>query len=214
VKRTCVLALLVALGCQRPGGVPVPDVDTARSTNGEVAFVRPTPQHIISTSLGQEQATELWIASSDGSNARRLVTGARSDSVPLILADLSSPSFSPDGKRVYFLSSAWVTSKAVHAVDVASGREWYIAPGNTLEVIPRGEFAGCLLVAQHRYSAESGGSYDWVWVLTPNGRQLMKASDDSEDAERQLAEWKRVNVPSDAKTGGARPKSRADCLAN
>ena len=85
-------------------------------------------------------------------------------------------------------------------------------PGNT--AIADAGIAGCLLVAQHRYSAESGGSYDWVWVLTPNGRQLMKASDDSEDAERQLAEWKRVNVPSDAKTGGARPKSRADCLAN
>jgi hypothetical protein len=175
--------------------VQIPTTGVARSGSDRVAFVKPTPHRIISTSLGEEQATELWIASPDGSHARRLVEGAPSDSAAQILADFSSPSFSPDGDRIYFLSSAWVTSKAVHVVDVRSGREWYVTPGNTLEVIPRGVFAGCLLVAQHRYRAGQGGSFDWIWVLGADGTELARAADDSDDAEKQLADWKRANVP-------------------
>jgi len=92
-----------------------------------------------------------------------------------------------------------VTSKAVHAVDVASGKEWYVAPGNTLEVIPRGQFAGCLLVAQHRYRQDQSGSYDWIWILAPDGREVGRVADDSDNADTQLADWKRANIPPDTR---------------
>lgn len=102
--------------------VRLPDTGLARANDGRVAFVRATPGRLVSTSLGDEQVTELWVANADGSHARRLLTGASGDSVERTIAAMSSPQFSPDGRRIYFLSRAWVTSDAVHAVDVATGR--------------------------------------------------------------------------------------------
>ena len=131
--------------------IPVPDTGVARSSSGLVAYIKATPDRLVATALGEAQATELWISNADGSDARRLVAGAAADSVERSLAGFSSPRFSPDGRHLYFLSRAWVTSDAVHAVDVVTGREWFVAAGNSLEVIPRGALAGCLLVTQHRY---------------------------------------------------------------
>lgn len=176
-----------------------------------VAYVKPTPQRLVRTSLGEEQATELWISSADRSHERKLVEGAHSDSAALSLADFSSPAFSPDGKRIYFLSSAWVTSKAVHEVDVETGRERYVTAGNTLEVIPRGEFAGCLLVAQHRYRQGENGSYDWIWVLGPDGSEVARAADDSDDSARQLADWTRANIPPNGR-GAVHAQPNPHCI--
>jgi dipeptidyl aminopeptidase/acylaminoacyl peptidase len=197
--------------CQRTTALRLPDTVPARAPDGRVAFVRATPGRVISTALGDEQATELWIANADGTHARRLVTGRAADSVERTLAGFSSPHFSPDGRRLYFLSRAWVTSDAVHAVDVATGHEWFVAPGNTLAVIPRGPLAGCLLVTQHRYRPNEGGSYDWTWVLGTNGQQLALAASDSDDADRRIASWLGGSIPEDTFPGSRATPSTDSC---
>lgn len=186
------------VACRNPDRVRLPDTGLARASDGHVAFVRATPNHLVSTSLGDEQATELWIANADGAHARRLLTGASADSVEHTLAAMSSPRFSPDGRRIYFLSRAWVTSDAVHAVDIGTGHEWFVAPGNSLTIIPRGPLAGCLLVDQHRYWPNEGGSYDWTWLLTSNGQEITIAATDSEGAEGRLAAWMNGTIPDGA----------------
>jgi Tol biopolymer transport system component len=153
---------------------------------------------MVETTLGQVDATELWIADPDGSNSRRLVGSAASDTVERALAHFSSPAFSPDGRRIYFLSRAWATSDAVHAVDVNTGREWFVADGNSLEVVPRGEFAGCLLVEQHRYRGADSGSYDWTWLLTSNGKTLHVAAKDTAPDVDPLIGWRRAHIPATA----------------
>jgi hypothetical protein len=105
----CALALCLA-ACRNPNGLRLPDTSLARSSDGRVAFIRATPNRLVATSLGDEQATELWIANANGAHARRLLTGASADSVERTLAALSSPQFSLDGRQIYFLSRAWVTS--------------------------------------------------------------------------------------------------------
>jgi dipeptidyl aminopeptidase/acylaminoacyl peptidase len=191
-----VLAISVA-ACRSAHRIGPPDT-IARAADGRVAFIRPTPGRLVSTSLGDEQATELWIADADGAHARRLLTGAAADSVEHGLAAMSSPQFSPDGRRIYFLSRAWVTSDAVHAVDVATGREWFVAPGNSLVIIPRGPWAGCLLVGQHRYRPNEGGSYEWTWLLATNGQEIALAASDSDDADRRIATWMNGEIPDGA----------------
>ena len=59
----------------------------------------------------------------------------------------------------------------MHVVDVATGREHYVIPGNSLEVVPRGAYAGYLMVEQHRYFM-GAGSYDWTWLFSPSGREI------------------------------------------
>lgn len=142
-----------------------------------VAFIRGTPGDQVETALGQEEAASLWIVRTDGSRARMLVRGRANDDPRRTLAALQAPWFSPDGRRIYFLSAGWATSGGVHVVDVATGSERFVAPGNSLEVVPAGRYAGYLLVSQHRYRPQ-GGSYDWTWLLTPDGREVTVAGED------------------------------------
>ena len=148
-----------------------------------VTYVRPTPGRIVDTALGEMEATELWISRVDGSEARMLIRGIYSDSPKKSIVGIGWPQFSPNGRRIYFLSSAWVTSEAVHVIDLESGHENYLCDGNSLEVIPRGKYAGYLIVNQHRYFL-GGGSYDWFWLLTSEGKQIDPiASGDEESLE-------------------------------
>ena len=197
--------------CRHPSAIQLPDTGLAHASDGRVAFIRATPDRLVATALGDEQATELWIANSDGTGARRLVTGRAADSVERSLAALWSPHFSPDGRRLYFLSRAWVTSDAIHAVDLATGRERFVAPGNSLAVIPRGPLAGCLLVRQHRYRPNEGGSTDWTWLLGSNGEQLALAATDADGADHRVAVWLSGSIPEGAFSESRTPPSNEHC---
>lgn len=204
--------IALALGaCRSANTIRLPDTGVAHSPDGRVAFIRATPDRLVPTSVGEEQATELWIANADGTAARRLVAGRAADSVERTLAALSSPQFSPDGRRVYFLSRAWVTSDAVHAVDVATGHEWFVAPGNSLAIIPRGPLAGCLLVSQHRYWPNEGRSYDWTWLLGSIGQTLARAASDSDDSDARLAAWLGGTIPEGAFGASSTAPSNERC---
>jgi hypothetical protein len=148
------------------------DSEPALSPDGRmVAFIRRMPGDSVRSMSGPEEANALWIMRVDGGDARMLVRARFDDDPQRMLLGLQHPRFSPDGGRIYFLSSAWVTSGSVHAVEVASGTERFVAPANTLEVVPSGEYAGHLIVAQHRYFI-AGGSYDWLWLVTPDGEAV------------------------------------------
>jgi hypothetical protein len=139
--------------------------------NRHIVFVRETPNRKLATSLGPESANEIWIMNVDGSTPRLLVEGHSDKDEKHVLAALRSPAFSPDGQVVYFLSSAWVTSDAVHAVRLANLQERFVTAGNSLEVVPAGKYAGDLIVNQHRYWLASG-SYNWFWLISPAGEDL------------------------------------------
>ena len=96
------------------------------------------------------------------------------------LADFARLQFSPDGTKIYFLSLAWVTSGGVHVLDLRTGKEEFVCPGNSLEVIHEGEYKGDLMVRQHRYFL-GGGSFDWLWLLRPNGEEIGPIAADDED---------------------------------
>ncbi len=204
------LSLALAEAAPAQGRVTLPESGVAHSPDGAfVAFVRPAPEHRVVAGSDSVDATELWLARADGSHAQRLVRGRPSHDMRIVLGDLSSPSFSPDGRRVYFLSRAWVTSAAVHVVEVATRRTRFVAAGNSLEVVPSGDHAGCLLVNQHRYWM-AGGSYDWTWLLTARGRVVGAVVGDDDDAEPRLAEWRELNAKgTSTKPGVARASRRS-----
>ena len=155
-----------------------------------VAFVVHTPTDSIGTGQGPAEATELWISRRDGSHARRLVRGRAAKSIESVIASISDLAFSPDDRQLYFLSAAWATSDAVHVVDLASGRERFVAAALSLEVLQAGEYRGCLLVGQHRYWM-AGGSYNWLWLLTASGKEIGPVIDpESEGAEEWLKRWR------------------------
>jgi dipeptidyl aminopeptidase/acylaminoacyl peptidase len=136
-----------------------------------VAWARATPRDSVEGPGGWVQAGEIWIARTDGTGARMLARGRGAAEPRELLAGLDAPRFSPDGRRVYFLSRAWATSGALHAADVATGRRRFVAPANGYEVVPRGRWRGHLVAWQHRYFL-AGGSYDWAWLLAPDGAEV------------------------------------------
>lgn len=115
--------------------------------------------------------SELWMVDARGGGERRLLAEQPSDTPQANLAEFSAPRFAPEGETVYFLAAAWVTSGAVHALDLATGRVRFVCDGNSLEVVPRGEYAGHLMVQKHLYFV-GGGSYDWYWLVKPTGEDV------------------------------------------
>ena len=72
------------------------------------------------------------------------------------------------------MSHAWVTSAAIHLMNSDGTEERSLTDGNSLEVLQEAEdrrYDGCLIVEKHKYFLE-GGSYDWHWLLTPDGEEV------------------------------------------
>ncbi|MEQ5839474.1 hypothetical protein N0A02_08515 [Paraburkholderia acidicola] len=170
-------------GSARPlttGGL---DSDPVRSPDHlSIVFVRRTPHRMVDTASGAQSADEIWVMHIDGTAQRRLVEGAGAEDPKRVLAALSSPSFSPDGQTVYFMSAAWVTSSSIHSVELSSGKERFVTDGNSLEVIPAGKYRGDLIVNKHKYWLASG-SYDWYWLVSPAGKEIAPIGPDDESVE-------------------------------
>lgn len=128
-----------------------------------------------STSYGEQ----IWIVDIEHKKERLLVNHHFSYDKPTeMIIDPNHLAFSPDGKTLYFLTSAWVTSGAVHAVNIESAKQHYLLPANSLEVVADGEYKGDLIVNQHRYFI-GGSSYDWYWLFTPESKEIGPLGEES-----------------------------------
>jgi hypothetical protein len=47
-------------------------------------------------------------------------------------------------------------------------------------VVRSGEYRDCLLVARHRYFI-GGGTYNWFWLLRPDGKEVGRWGEDTEN---------------------------------
>jgi len=157
------------------------DSEPALSPDGKwIVFIRTIPGKKMSTGAGDADANELWQIRAGGKEPTLLVRSKDSDKMETILAGLSKPQFSKNGRLVYFLSEAWATSGALHVVDTTNSKEHFVCPGLEFEVVPSGEYRDCLLVAQHRYFI-GGGSYDWFWLLRPDGKEIGPVGENTEN---------------------------------
>ena len=96
--------------------------------------------------------------------------------------------FSPDAQRLYFLGNAWVTSYALHEIDIATGERRYIVPATELNgIVSKGKFKDHLVVRDHRYFL-TGGSYDWLWLITPEGSVVGAFGENENNIDWELLE--------------------------
>ena len=147
-----------------------------------VAFVRKVDGKKIATGSDEVEPTELWQVRVDGKEPSLLVKCRESEKVESIVAAFDNLQFSTNGKLLYFVTPAWATSAAVHVVDTTNRKERYCFPGGDLKVVPKGEYKDCLIVQQHRYFI-GGGSYDWYWLLKPDGKEVGPLGEDTSNFE-------------------------------
>ncbi|HSI15570.1 MAG TPA: hypothetical protein VK961_26225 [Chthoniobacter sp.] len=146
----------------------------------QVAFIRGTPGKVIPTGSGDSEATELWMIGIDGSKPTMLLRGRESQDMKQVVAGIAGAEFSPDGKLLYFVCSAWATSGAVHVIDLATHKDRFFTDGSSLEAVPNGDYKGCLLIQKHKYFI-GGGSYDWYWLLKPDGSEVGPVGEDTDN---------------------------------
>ena len=147
-----------------------------------VAFVRKVDGKKIATGSDEVEPTELWQVRVDGKEPSLLARCRDSEKPESLIGGFDNLQFSSNGKLLYFVTPAWATSGAVHVVDTTNGKEHYLFPGNDLRIVKSGEYKDCLLVQQHRYFVGSG-SYDWYWLLRPDGKEVGPVGEDTSNFE-------------------------------
>ena len=147
-----------------------------------VVFVRKVEGKKIVTGSDEVDPSELWQVRTDGKEATLLVKCRSSEDPASVIAEFGNAQFSTNGKLVYFYTSAWATSGAIHVVDTTNRKERFAFAGNHFKVVPSGEFRDCVLVQQHRYFV-GGGSYDWYWLLRPDGKEIGPVGETTENFE-------------------------------
>ena len=131
---------------------------------------------------------EIWIKDSVSGDSRLLVkTGdisdysfAESDAFPFSdIWGLQDIAFSLDGSKLYFMSYAWTTSRAIFSVDVATCKLRFISGGNSFDLITEGVYKGSLKVLIHKYRdvPEGLSAYDHYYVISEDGRELEDLGD-------------------------------------
>ncbi len=125
---------------------------------------------------------ELWRVKKDGSDAKMLFRSDRaaiSGPDPYVIASVTNIQFSPDGDKVYFQTSQWVTSAALWVINSDGSRAEMLGAGNDTKIVlssdrkdeKYGDYKGCIVTSQHRYFV-FGGSYDWYYIFSPDFEEI------------------------------------------
>ncbi len=134
--------------------------------------------------LALAEPDQLRRVRADGSGDELVLTGKGSQEVTQNVCAFTAKQFSSNGATLFFLTPAWTTSSALHALDVASKTERYVLAANDLLVLgwcTGPDLKDALIVNQHRY-LQFGGSYDWYWLYDPFGVKEIGAVGEHDDA--------------------------------
>lgn len=155
--------------------------DLTKSPDGKwIVFVKKSnytiPSNCFYFSEKGEHADEIWIVNTKKMTKKLLVAPHFScGDVSKVIIDPHNLQFSPNSKTLYFETSAWVTSGAIHAVDVDGSHLRFVTDGGELRVVQSGPYKSDIIVNQHRYRFKGDtplGSYNWDWLFTPTGKQI------------------------------------------
>ena len=128
-----------------------------------------------------EARSSLWLADVLTGRLSQLLPSSPSDEVTANLAAMWHPHFSSDGKAVFVMAEAWVTSSAIHRVDIATADHRFIVDGELLDIETKGKYRGYLLVRKRRYLPGPDYGTDYPhYVISPDGKRSILIPDSAE----------------------------------
>ncbi len=139
---------------------------------------------------------EIWIEDLRTHESKILISAGpksryiKEDSFFTQLSSLRAPIFSINNDKVFFITSAWVTSGEVFAFDLKTQQLSEVTPGNALGIITKaGPYRGMLVVNQHRYyRAPEEGSYDQNFIVQVDGT-VVKEFGKHTERDRMVSEY-------------------------
>ena len=140
-------------------------------------------------------ADQIWMINLTTQKEQLLVKDkdlSEANSMEEVIAFISDLCFTPDSKRLYFLTSCWATTSALHVVMLDTLKEKFVCSASSLEVVQSGEYHGHLVVSQHKYFI-GGGSYDWYWLMTPEGKEVGPLCNEGEDWKAKIESAAELN---------------------
>jgi len=170
------------------------DHDAALSPDGRtIVFVRDTsvPARFEEPANDHPTQRQIWIASTNGSDAPRLVF-----SQTVVLKDwseyvsFSAPTLSPDNRFVYFSIPLSATEGGLIQLDINTKQTLLLTSALTYWVIGTGPFEGDLVV-QVKKPLDDGFSR-YYWLISPEGRELGLVGESELEVQEFLANPRRV----------------------
>lgn len=158
----------------KPTKKPIPDSCSTRYDSDSDTAIDPDTGLTIETNQNgnHDYAQQIWLYDVKSKKQHVLVhTNFSCKDPEKQILDPQELKFSLDGKKLYFLTTGWVTSAALHVVNVDGKDEHYLLPANDYSIIPKGQYKGYIIAWQHRYFV-AGGSYNWYWLYSPLGKKI------------------------------------------
>lgn len=181
------------------------DGSPAISPDGNlIAFTRQRPgEQADSNDPNSSSLSDVYVIRISDHALKKIVTAAHSTQPENELSGINSFKFSPDGSTLYFNTTAWTTSGAIHSVPVQGGRERFVTNGNGFAVVQRGKYAGYLVTSQHRYM-EGHGSWNPYVLVSPDGKEIKVLGEFGDDETRaEMAALQSAEGKSNAPTPAA-----------
>jgi Tol biopolymer transport system component len=180
-------AYLPALGfatqvSEKQGNIYYDNQQLTHSGKDSQAALSPDGKQLVFVREIENQNTELWLMDVSGQNAHAIVQSHEHEDVKQNLTGFNNPAFSLDGKAIYFLTTAWATSDAVHSIDLNTHKQYFVTDGNSLEIVPSGKYKGYLIVSEHKYH-KIGGSYEDFWLVSPKGKAIKSLGEEQEQVD-------------------------------
>jgi hypothetical protein len=156
------------------------DLDPVLSPNGSLVVFTRKLKGVAATAscnMAVAEQRQLWVIGADKKNARKLLASKEAEDPKVALCDFAHKQFSSDGRKVLFETPAWATSGAMHEYDLTTNRQRFVVPSNGFRILSNcamREYRDHLVVGQHRYFV-FGGSYDWYYLFSPDGKRELGA---------------------------------------
>lgn len=108
----------------------------------------------------------------DSNVERELVVSHSDDDVEKQVEGISSDIvWAPDSRHLYYTTTAWTSSTAIHVVDIQTGEDRFFTSGKVLRFVKNGRYKGCVICLKTWIDGVEGRG-DYVCVVSTKGKLI------------------------------------------